>query len=119
MTHLEQVLDPVRRRFEAEWTPFRDDEWADLRAMAAAAVEGTYTLKVREGPLVPVTLGLAIKLAREAARMNQLDLAGLIGVSTSTVCYWETERQHPNEDNLKNLRDVLGKTIPLGSDVDS
>ncbi len=114
MTHLEQVLHAVRPQWESEWTPFSDTEWADLCSMMAVAIGDNFTLLIRgvKRP-APTTTGNAIRYARAAAGMTQLDLGIAVGVSCSTVCYWEQGKRMPTRDNIRDLREVLGESIPM------
>ena len=42
---------------------------------------------------------------------RQVDLAEVVGVSTATVCYWETGLYCPTPHMMKRLVQVLGCTL--------
>ena len=52
-------------------------------------------------------IGNRIKLAREQAKLNQRELAGLIGVSPSAITNYENETSHPKEEKLYALMSAL------------
>ena len=56
------------------------------------------------------SVGTAIKTFRKKARLTQSELAGLLGVSFSTLRRWEAYGGQPRTDELKKLCEVLGCT---------
>ncbi len=63
-------------------------------------------------------LGRRIKLAREEARLSQLQVGVSIGVSDKTISGYESGRISPPIDKLLSLADLFKKPISffLGSD---
>lgn len=58
-----------------------------------------------------MSFGKAIKAARKAKGMSQLDLALELGTSQMCVCNWETEKARPNVTYTKIIKDVLGVDV--------
>ena len=58
-----------------------------------------------------MSFGKAIKAARKAKGMSQLDLALELGTSQMSVCNWETEKARPNVTYTKIIKDVLGVDV--------
>ena len=58
-----------------------------------------------------MSFGKAIKTARKAKGMSQLDLALELGTSQMSVCNWETEKARPNVKYTKIIKDVLGVDV--------
>lgn len=58
-----------------------------------------------------MSFGKAIKAARKAKGMSQLDLAMELGTSQMSVCNWETEKARPNVTYTKIIKDVLGVDV--------
>ena len=124
MTHLERVVDHAIRQWERRWTPppprttqpgavLATRERLTMVGEIAAGLQVNYTLERKDGGgIVPDTMGAAIKAARESKDMTQLQLGAAVGRACSTVCYWESNRHRPNRDDLRNLREVLGTSIP-------
>lgn len=54
---------------------------------------------------------ISIKRKRLEAGMNQTDLAGAVGVLTSTVSAWERGISKPQPRNLKKIAGALNCTI--------
>lgn len=52
-------------------------------------------------------LGERIRELRIAKRLNQVELAGLLGVTKQSVSNWENENIQPSIDMLVRLADVL------------
>ena len=53
----------------------------------------------------------SLKNKREHMGFQQEDLAGLVGVSTTTICRWELGKQAPSIEKLNKLAEVLECTI--------
>ena len=126
MTHLEQVTDHHIRVWERKWTPppkgttqpgavLANQERANLVREVVDGLLENYTLEPRGAPAVAkvVTVGAAIKQAREARDISQLVLGLMVGRSCSTVCNWERGQRQPSRIDITNLRDVLGPSIPM------
>ena len=58
-----------------------------------------------------MSFGKAIKAARKAKGMSQLELALELGTSQMSVCNWETEKARPNVTYTKIIKDVLGVDV--------
>nr|DAU81015.1 MAG TPA: NTP-PPase-like protein [Caudoviricetes sp.] len=58
-----------------------------------------------------MSFGKAIKVARKAKGMSQLELALELGTSQMSVCNWETEKARPNVTYTKIIKDVLGVDV--------
>lgn len=58
-----------------------------------------------------MSFGKAIKTARKAKGMSQLELALELGTSQMSVCNWETEKARPNVTYTKIIKDVLGVDV--------
>lgn len=58
-----------------------------------------------------MSFGKAIRTARKAKGMSQLDLALELGTSQMSVCNWETEKARPNVTYTKIIKDVLGVDV--------
>lgn len=58
-----------------------------------------------------MSFGKAIKAARKAKGMSQLELAMELGTSQMSVCNWETEKARPNVTYTKMIKDVLGVDV--------
>lgn len=58
-----------------------------------------------------MSFGKAIKTARKAKGMSQLELALELGTSQMCVCNWETEKARPNVTYTKIIKDVLGVDV--------
>lgn len=58
-----------------------------------------------------MSFGKAIKAARKAKGMSQLELAMELGTSQMSVCNWETEKARPNVTYTKIIKDVLGVDV--------
>ena len=58
-----------------------------------------------------MSFGKAIKTARKAKGMSQLELAMELGTSQMSVCNWETEKARPNVTYTKIIKDVLGVDV--------
>lgn len=65
-----------------------------------------------------MTLGQKIALARKEKGWKQVDLANKIGVSHSTVSYWEGDKKTPTSSNLVYIASLLEKSVEyfLGDD---
>lgn len=63
-------------------------------------------------------LGKRIRSAREEARMSQLQVGVVLGVSDKTISGYESGRINPSVDKLMSLADLFKKPITffLGSD---
>ncbi|SLN47658.1 helix-turn-helix domain-containing protein [Roseisalinus antarcticus] len=57
------------------------------------------------------TFGDRLAAAREAAGMNQKDLAKRIGVKTSTMRSWEDDLAEPRANKLSMLSGMLGVSL--------
>ena len=69
-------------------------------------------LKSPEAYLPAVSIGMAIRSAREAKGWSQPELAGKVGAARETVCRWETGSiTNIPQRTLMALESVLG---PLG-----
>ena len=53
----------------------------------------------------------AIREYRKKRGMNQFELAEEIGVSVDSVRRWESNKQYPRADEMKNLASVLGVRV--------
>lgn len=51
-------------------------------------------------------MAMSIKAARINAGYNQTEAAELLGVSRTTVSYWETGTFRPNKKNLEKVVEV-------------
>lgn len=58
-----------------------------------------------------MSFGKAIRTARKAKGMSQLELALELGTSQMSVCNWETEKARPNVTYTKIIKDVLGVDV--------
>lgn len=58
-----------------------------------------------------MSFGKAIKAARKAKGMSQLELALELGTSQMSVCNWETEKARSNVTYTKIIKDVLGVDV--------
>lgn len=58
-----------------------------------------------------MSFGKAIKAARKAKGMSQLDLAMELDVSPMSVCNWEREVSRPNLKLSQVIKDVLGVDV--------
>lgn len=58
-----------------------------------------------------MSFGKAIKEARKAKGMSQLELAMELGTSQMCVCNWESEKTRPNVTYTKIIKDVLGVDV--------
>lgn len=58
-----------------------------------------------------MSFGKAIKAARKAKGMSQLDLAIELDVSPKSVCNWEREVSRPNLTLSQVIKDVLGVDV--------
>lgn len=58
-----------------------------------------------------MSFGKAIKAARKAKGMSQLDLAMELDVSPMSVCNWERETCRPNLVLSQVIKDVLGVDV--------
>lgn len=58
-----------------------------------------------------MSFGKAIRTARKAKGMSQLDLALELGTSQMSVCNWEIEKARPNVTYTKIIKDVLGVDV--------
>lgn len=63
--------------------------------------------QVRESHKAQQQLGTKIKLAREAAGLNQTELAQKVGVTQQQVSNWESGKHDPNVRHLPNLMETL------------
>lgn len=63
-----------------------------------------------------MSFGKAIKVARQARGMSQLDLAIELGTTQMCMCNWEMERNRPNVTYSKIIQDVLGVDV-MGDSV--
>jgi len=62
-------------------------------------------------------LSKILKAYRKKTKLNQAQLAKLLGVSAVTISYWECCRCSPNQVIVKDaLREVLGRDL-LGMDT--
>jgi ribosome-binding protein aMBF1 (putative translation factor) len=57
---------------------------------------------------VSIGIGAAIRKARKNAGLRQADLAEKVGVDTSTVGRWESEKARPSDDHVSTVEDSLG-----------
>lgn len=55
-----------------------------------------------------MTLGQVIRAARKRQGLTRRDVADALGVSRSTVAYWEGDQRRPSLGRLAALADVLG-----------
>ena len=58
-----------------------------------------------------MSFGKAIKAARKAKGMSQLELAMELGTSQMSVCNWEREVSRPNLKLSQVIKDVLGVDV--------
>ena len=58
-----------------------------------------------------MSFGKAIKAARKAKGMSQLDLAIELGVSPMSICNWESETNRPSLKLSQIIKDVLGVDV--------
>ena len=58
-----------------------------------------------------MSFGKAIKVARKAKGMTQLELAMELDVSPMSVCNWEREKSRPNLVLSQVIKDVLGVDV--------
>lgn len=56
--------------------------------------------------------GALLATARQARGLTQVGLANLLGVTSTTVSRWETERLRPEVSRLPDLAQALGLTVP-------
>ena len=124
MTHLERVLSEALLSWEENWTPppkytleedavLAPQERITLLRKQVSAVKKAFTLHERnKRPLRVVPLREAIREARMAKGLTQLDLSAIMGVTCSTVTDWEKGRYVPRKGNLASLRVVLGIPTP-------
>lgn len=54
---------------------------------------------------------MSITEARRSKNLTQLQLAGALGVTRSTVAMWESGESLPRADKLPQLAQILGCTI--------
>ena len=57
------------------------------------------------------TFGDRVAGAREAARLNQAELARMLGVRKDTVQSWEEDRSEPRANKLSSMAGVLNVSI--------
>lgn len=50
-----------------------------------------------------MTIGEKIYLLRKRNGESKMELADALQVSTSAVCHWESERQHPNAYAIREI----------------
>ncbi|EMA47932.1 helix-turn-helix transcriptional regulator [Halococcus saccharolyticus] len=63
-------------------------------------------------PLLPIIpSGEWIRERRNAAGLNQSELAVEVGVTTTTISHWETGRTSPNVPRARRLREELGGDV--------
>lgn len=58
-----------------------------------------------------MTIGQAIKKARQQKGLTQTQLATVIGVKATQISWWETGEHFPSILNCISLADVLGVTL--------
>lgn len=58
-----------------------------------------------------MTIGEAIKAARKARGLKQIELAEKAGISVNTIRFWETDRTSPTAIFLCCVADVLDVTL--------
>lgn len=58
-----------------------------------------------------MSFGKAIKTARKAKGMSQLDLAMELGVTPMSVYNWERETNRPNKESSQLIKDLLGVEV--------
>ena len=56
----------------------------------------------------PTTLGETIRKLRKIAGLSQTKLANLLGVTQSTVAFWESGRNHPRHKYLEKMSAIFG-----------
>ncbi|MCU4639321.1 LexA family protein [Acinetobacter courvalinii] len=56
------------------------------------------------------TLGNRLKSLRKSKKLTQQQIADAIGVSKTSVIYWEKDENLPKHDSLMNLSQILGVT---------
>jgi transcriptional regulator with XRE-family HTH domain len=54
-----------------------------------------------------------IRAWRKAAGLTQRELAALVGVSSMTVCYWETARTQPTPENIERVANACGVSVRI------
>lgn len=59
---------------------------------------------------MPATTGDRIREAREAAGLDQVQLAAKVGVVDKTISKWENDRQPVRERNLRKVAEALGRS---------
>lgn len=58
-----------------------------------------------------MTLGDRLKETREKRKLNQADLADIVGVGRTTVSLWETDKKTPSGHNLNKIAAALDVTL--------
>lgn len=58
-----------------------------------------------------LTIGQAIKKARKAKKITQVELAEIIGHSRGVICKWETDKRTPLITAVIDIADALGVSI--------
>lgn len=64
-------------------------------------------------PFRPMSLGERIRAARKQAKLSQVALAELLGVTSQSVNQWESGRYSPSRDNITRLADALGVSVSV------
>lgn len=59
-------------------------------------------------------LSVSVRLARQACRLTQAELAGLMGCRRATVLHWEKGHHKPLPLYLEKLERVLGSKLDDG-----
>lgn len=54
------------------------------------------------------TLGARLAWLRKTCGLTQTEVATRLGVTITSVCYWEQDRSRPKPGRLKALADLLG-----------
>jgi transcriptional regulator with XRE-family HTH domain len=57
------------------------------------------------------SVGQRIARLRKAKRWTQADLAKKLGVTETSVCYWEQDRSRPRSARLQSLAALLGTAV--------
>ena len=59
------------------------------------------------------SVGQRIGRLRKARQWTQADLATRLGVTETSVCYWQQDRSRPRTARLQSLASLLGTTVAV------
>jgi transcriptional regulator with XRE-family HTH domain len=54
---------------------------------------------------------IRIKELRNKKKMNQVELARILGIAPNTLSYWEREEYQPDNESLKRIAEYFNVTI--------